>query len=113
MSGRTSWREKQTDQEKAILVGELHQHGDFIALSSLGEQKKRGEKKKRVHLEEHEIAGMFCSTVLHGDTSSNSAFLSKASPTRELRGIHKPEEGGRVRCESWAEESCRVPDRQY
>jgi hypothetical protein len=56
-------------------------------------EKKRGEKKKRVHLEEHEIAGVFCSAVLQGDTSSDSTFLSKASPTRELRCIHKREEG--------------------
>lgn len=45
MSGRTSWREKKTDEEKAILVGELHQNGDFIALSGLRERKKRGEKR--------------------------------------------------------------------
>ena len=98
MSGRTGWREKKTDQEKAILVGELHQNGDFIALSSLREQQKE-EREKRADLEEHEIAGVFCSTVLLGDTSPDSAFLSKASPARELRGIHKREEGGRVRCE--------------
>jgi hypothetical protein len=43
-------------------------------------KKKRGEKKS--DLEEHEIAGVFCSAVLLGDTSSDSTFLSKASPTR-------------------------------
>jgi hypothetical protein len=43
-------------------------------------KEKRGEKKS--DLEEHEIAGVFCSAVLLGDTSSDSTFLSKASPTR-------------------------------
>jgi hypothetical protein len=76
----------------------LHQNGDFIALSSVGERKK-GEKKKRVHLEEHEIAGVFCGTVLQGDTSADSTFLGKASPTRELRGIHKRGKGDRGRSE--------------
>jgi hypothetical protein len=46
MSGRTGWREKKTDKEKAILFGELHQNGDLIALSSLRERKKEERKRK-------------------------------------------------------------------
>ena len=61
-------------------------------------KEKRGEKKS--DLEEHEIAGVFCSAVLLGDTSSDSTFLSKASPTR---GGRMPSE---VCCE--AQESCQV-----
>jgi hypothetical protein len=57
-------------------------------------EKSEEKKSKRMHLEEHEIAGVFCGTVHQGDTSSDTAFLGKAIPTRELRGIHKQEEGG-------------------
>jgi hypothetical protein len=46
MSGHTSWREKKTDEEKAIFVGELHQNGDFIAFSSLHEQRKARREKE-------------------------------------------------------------------
>ena len=109
MSGR-SWKEKKTDKEKAIPIGELYQNGDFIALSSLRERKKKKRREReREHLEEHEIVGVCCSTVLEGDTSSDSAFLCKASPTREFSGIHK-----RVRSEWWAEEStCPVSSHDY
>ena len=103
-------REKKTNKEKVVLVGELHQNGDFITLSGLREREKARKERERVHLEEHEIARVCRSTALDGDTSSDSAFLGKASPTRELRGIHK-REGGQVRRESWAEESCQVRDR--
>jgi hypothetical protein len=58
-------------------------------------EKSEERKSKGLHLEEHEIAGVFCGTVHQGDASSDSALLGKASPTRKLRGIHKREEGER------------------
>jgi len=45
MSSRGIGGEK-TDQEEAILVGELHQNSDFVALLRLGEQKK-GEREEK------------------------------------------------------------------
>jgi hypothetical protein len=54
---------------------------------------EREERKESEYLEEHEIAGEFCSAVLQGHTFTDSAFFGKASPSRKLRGIHKREEG--------------------
>jgi len=56
-------------------------------------QARERRRKESEHLEEHEIAGVFCSTVLQGHTFTDSALFGKASPSRKLRGIHKREEG--------------------
>jgi hypothetical protein len=50
-------------------------------------KRERGEKEE-TDLEEHEITGSFCNTVLQGDTFSDSSLVGEASPAGETRCVH-------------------------